>query len=82
MAEGPPYSSDEAVTDMIERYSITARQGEILGEILQGHSAKIAADNLQITIHAYRDHVRRLADRTGVSGGVREIVALLFKDCS
>ena len=62
---------------IIESYSLTPREREVLGAIARGGSTNEIAAELFLSPHTVRDHVKTVFEKVGVSSR-GELVAKLF----
>jgi DNA-binding NarL/FixJ family response regulator len=69
--------SAEVAPIIIESYSLTAREREVLGAIARGGSTTEIAAELFLSPHTVRDHVKTVFEKVGVSSR-GELVARLF----
>ena len=69
--------SAEVAPIIIESYSLTAREREVLGAIARGGSTSEIAAELFLSPHTVRDHIKTVFEKVGVSSR-GELVARLF----
>ena len=69
----------DLVPIMLESYGLTDRETEVVLLLARGLSAKEIADELLISSHTVRDHVKAVYEKAGVNGK-GELVARLFSD--
>jgi DNA-binding CsgD family transcriptional regulator len=73
--------SSEIAPIIIEAYSLTAREREVVGAIARGGSTAEIAAELYLSPHTVRDHVKTVFEKVGVSSR-GELVARLFAEHS
>jgi DNA-binding NarL/FixJ family response regulator len=71
--------SAEVAPVVIEAYSLTVRERDVLGALARGGSIAEIAAELFLSPHTVRDYVKTLFDKIGVSSR-NELVAKLFGD--
>jgi DNA-binding NarL/FixJ family response regulator len=71
--------SAEVAPVVIEAYSLTTRERDVLGALARGGSIAEIASELFLSPHTVRDYVKTLFDKIGVSSR-NELVAKLFGD--
>jgi DNA-binding NarL/FixJ family response regulator len=69
--------SAEVAPIVIESYSLTARERDVLGAIARGESTAEIAAHLFLSPHTVRDYVKAVFEKVGVSSR-NELVARLF----
>lgn len=72
-----PAKSAEIAPIIIEAYSLTARERDVLGAVARGGSTAEIAAELFLSTHTVRDYIKTLFEKVGVSSR-GELVAKLF----
>jgi DNA-binding CsgD family transcriptional regulator len=72
-----PARSVEVAPLLASAYGLTAREREVLREVLQGRSTKQIAASLSVAPYTVQDHLKSIFAKTG-SGSRSELVARLF----
>ena len=72
-----PAKSGDVAPIIIEAYSLTARERDVLGAIARGGSTAEIAAELFLSPHTVRDHVKAVFEKLGVSSR-GELVARVF----
>jgi DNA-binding CsgD family transcriptional regulator len=74
-----PAKSSEIAPIIIEAYSLTPREREVVGALASGDTTSEIADRLFLSQHTVRDHIKAVFDKVGVSSRA-ELVAKLFAE--
>lgn len=74
-----PATSSEIAPIIIEAYSLTRRERDVVGAIARGDSTSEIAAHLFLSQHTVRDHIKTVFEKVGVSSRT-ELVAKLFAD--
>lgn len=70
---------DDLVPIMLESYGLTDRETDVVLLLARGLSTKEIAEELMISAHTVRDHVKAVYDKAGVSSR-GELVARMFSE--
>lgn len=74
-----PAKSSEIAPIIIEAYSLTPREREVVGALASGDTTSEIAARLFMSQHTVRDHIKAVFDKVGVSSRA-ELVAKLFAE--
>jgi DNA-binding CsgD family transcriptional regulator len=74
-----PAKSSEIAPIIIEAYSLTTREREVVGALASGDTTSEIATRLFMSQHTVRDHIKAVFDKVGVSSRA-ELVAKLFAE--
>jgi DNA-binding CsgD family transcriptional regulator len=74
-----PARPDDLARVLIDSYGLTPRETEIVLRLCRGLTTGQIADELVISAHTVRDHVKAIYEKAGV-GSRGELVAILFAD--
>jgi DNA-binding CsgD family transcriptional regulator len=74
-----PAQSSEIAPIIIEAYSLTPREREVVGALARGDTTSEIAARLFLSQHTVRDHIKTVFDKVGVSSRA-ELVAKLFAE--
>jgi DNA-binding CsgD family transcriptional regulator len=74
-----PAKSSEIAPIIIEAYSLTPRERDVVGALASGDTTSEIADRLFMSQHTVRDHIKAVFDKVGVSSRA-ELVAKLFAE--
>jgi DNA-binding CsgD family transcriptional regulator len=74
-----PAKSSEIAPIIIEAYSLTPREREVVGALASGDTTSEIAARLFMSQHTVRDHIKSVFDKVGVSSRA-ELVAKLFAE--
>jgi DNA-binding CsgD family transcriptional regulator len=74
-----PAKSSEIAPIIIEAYSLTPREREVVGALACGDTTSEVAARLFMSQHTVRDHIKAVFDKVGVSSRA-ELVAKLFAE--
>jgi DNA-binding CsgD family transcriptional regulator len=74
-----PAKSAEIAPIIIEAYSLTPREREVVGALAHGDTTSEIADRLFLSPHTVRDHIKTVFEKVGVSSRA-ELVAKLFAE--
>jgi DNA-binding CsgD family transcriptional regulator len=74
-----PAQSSEIAPIIIEAYSLTPREREVVGALARGDTTSEVAARLFLSQHTVRDHIKTVFDKVGVSSRA-ELVAKLFAE--
>lgn len=74
-----PAKSSEIAPIIIQAYSLTPREREVLGALASGDTTSEIASRLYLSQHTVRDHIKTVFEKVGVSSRA-ELVAKLFAD--
>jgi DNA-binding CsgD family transcriptional regulator len=66
------------VRELGENYNLTARERDVLRELVKGHSYKIIAHDLGVTYDTVRMHIKHIYSKMGV-GSISGAVAKALK---
>jgi DNA-binding CsgD family transcriptional regulator len=69
----------DLVPIMLESYGLTSRETDVVLYLARGLSAKEIAEELMISAHTVRDHIKAVYEKAGVSGR-GELIARLFSE--
>ena len=67
---------DEACGRVAAEYGLSPRETEVLGYLARGRSATFIADELQISPHTVKTHIKRIHEKLGI-GSKEEIISLM-----
>ena len=74
-----PAKSSEIAPIIIEAYSLTPREREVVGALASGDTTSEIAARLYLSPHTVRDHIKTVFDKVGVSSRA-ELVSKLFAE--
>ena len=74
-----PAKSSEIAPIIIEAYSLTTRERDVVGAIARGDSTQEIANRLFLSPHTVRDHIKTVFEKVDVSSRA-ELVAKLFAE--
>ena len=74
-----PAKSSEIAPIIIEAYSLTPREREVVGALASGDTTSEIAGRLHLSQHTVRDHIKTVFEKVGVSSRA-ELVAKLFAE--
>jgi DNA-binding NarL/FixJ family response regulator len=74
-----PASSSEIAPIIIEAYSLTPRERDVVGALARGDTTSEIAARLFLSQHTVRDHIKTVFEKVGVSSRA-ELVARLFAE--
>ncbi len=74
-----PAKSSEIAPIIIEAYSLTTRERDVVGAIARGDSTQEIANRLFLSPHTVRDHIKTVFEKVEVSSRA-ELVAKLFAE--
>jgi DNA-binding CsgD family transcriptional regulator len=74
-----PAKSSEIAPIIIEAYSLTPRERDVVGALASGDTTSEIAARLFLSQHTVRDHIKAVFDKVGVSSRA-ELVAKLFAE--
>lgn len=74
-----PATSSEIAPIIIDAYSLTPREREVVGALASGDTTSEIAARLFMSQHTVRDHIKAVFDKVGVSSRA-ELVAKLFAE--
>jgi DNA-binding CsgD family transcriptional regulator len=74
-----PAQSSEIAPIIIEAYSLTPRERDVVGALARGDTTSEIAARLFLSQHTVRDHIKTVFDKVGVSSRA-ELVAKLFAE--
>ena len=74
-----PAKSSEIAPIIIEAYSLTPREREVVGALASGDTTSEIASKLFLSQHTVRDHIKTVFEKVGVSSRA-ELVAKLFAE--
>ena len=74
-----PATSSEIAPIIIEAYSLTPRERDVVGALARGDTTSEIAARLFLSQHTVRDHIKTVFDKVGVSSRA-ELVARLFAE--
>lgn len=74
-----PAKSSEIAPIIIEAYSLTARERDVVGALASGDTTSEIAARLFLSQHTVRDHIKTVFDKVGVSSRA-ELVSKLFAE--
>lgn len=57
----------QATGEIVRRFALTPREGEILGMLLQGRSGPYIAEDLYLSKSTVKTHIRHIYDKLGIS---------------
>ena len=74
-----PAKSSEIAPIIIEAYSLTPRERDVVGALASGDTTSEIASRLFLSQHTVRDHIKTVFEKVGVSSRA-ELVAKLFAE--
>ena len=74
-----PAKSSEIAPIVIEAYSLTPRERDVVGALASGDTTSEIAARLFLSPHTVRDHIKTVFEKVGVSSRA-ELVAKLFAE--
>ncbi len=74
-----PAASAEIAPIIVEAYALTSREQDIIGGLARGLGTAEIAQDLYLSAHTVRDHIKSIFAKLGV-GSRGELVAKLFAD--
>ena len=77
-----PAKSSEIAPIIIEAYSLTPREREVVGALASGDTTSEIAARLFMSQHTVRDHIKAVFDKVGVSGRAELVVRLFAEHCT
>jgi DNA-binding CsgD family transcriptional regulator len=70
---------NDLIPILLESYGLTSRETDVVMCLARGLSAKETAEELMISAHTVRDHIKAVYDKAGVNGR-GELLARLFSE--
>jgi DNA-binding NarL/FixJ family response regulator len=74
-----PAQSSELLSILLERYELTDRELDIVLGLARGHATKEIADQLHLSAHTVRDHIKAIFTKVNVNSR-GELVGKLFSE--
>ncbi len=74
-----PFDMAQACAKVGERYHLTRRESEVLGELAYGHSSTYIAEVLFISTNTVRTHMKNIYRKLGV-GSREDVIEILRRD--